>query len=176
MKTALQVRPYVYGALAGLLLTASVGIADQFFGTSTTFPRAATGVLQIVGLDLSGWEFAQVRDGALTGLAFPNWQLLFVIGIGVGAFIAARITRTFKAEALPPMWVSRFGAGKGTRIAYSIVGGVIAMVGARIAGGCPSGHGVSGMSQLGVSSLIALAMFFVGGVVTARILYRGGTT
>ncbi len=175
MKISSQARPYVYGALAGLLLTASVGIAGQFFGTSTTFPRAATGVLQLVGFDLSNWEFAQVRDGSLTGLAFPNWQLLFVIGIGVGAFLAAKITKTFKAEALPQMWVDRFGEKKGTRIAYSIVGGMIAMVGARMAGGCPSGHGVSGVSQLGVSSLIALAMFFVGGVVTARILYRGGT-
>ena len=175
MKITSQARPYVYGALSGLLLTASVGIAGQFFGTSTTFPRAATGVLQILGFDLSGWQFAQVRDGALTGTAFPNWQLLFVIGIGVGSFVAARITRTFKAESLPQMWVERFGDRKGKRIAYSIVGGVIAMIGARMAGGCPSGHGVSGVSQLGVSSLIALAMFFVGGVVTARILYRGGT-
>ncbi len=175
MKIAPQVRPYLFGALAGLLLTASVGIAGQFFGTSTTFPRAATGVLQLFGFDLSGWEFAQVREGALTGIAFPNWQLLFVIGIGVGAFIAARITRTFEPEALPKMWVDRFGSSKGTRIAYSLAGGMIAMVGARMAGGCPSGHGVSGVSQLGVSSLIALAMFFVGGVVTARILYRGGT-
>ncbi|MFP4408245.1 MAG: YeeE/YedE thiosulfate transporter family protein [Alkalispirochaetaceae bacterium] len=175
MKVTSQGRPYVYGALSGLLLTASVGIVDQFFGTSTTFPRAATGVFQVLGFDLSGWEFAQVRDGALTGLALPNWQLLFVIGIGLGAFIAAKVSGTFKSEALPPMWVERFGENKGKRIAYSIVGGIIAMVGVRMAGGCPSGHGISGMSQLGVSSLIALVMFFVGGVVTARILYRGGT-
>lgn len=174
MKFASQPRPYIYGALSGLLLTASVGIAGQFFGTSTTFPRAATGVLQLLGFDLSGWEFAQVRDGALTGLAFPNWQLLFVLGIGVGAFIAARVSGTFKAEELPQMWVEQFGSSKGKRIVYSILGGMVAMVGARMAGGCPSGHGVSGMSQLGVSSLIALVMFFAGGIITARILYRGG--
>lgn len=174
MNTTSQRRPYLYGALSGLLLTASVAVTDQFFGTSTTFPRAATGLLQLVGFDLSGWEFAQVRDGALTGLAFPNWQLLFVIGIGLGAFIASRITGTFKAEAMPPMWVARFGESKRTRIVYSILGGMVAMIGARMAGGCPSGHGISGFSQLGVSSLIALVMFFVGGVVTARILYRGG--
>lgn len=174
MKLTPKARPYVFGALSGLLLTASVGIAGQFFGTSTTFPRAATGLLQLVGFDLSGWSFAQVRDGSLTGLAFPNWQLMFVIGIGIGAFIAARLTGTFKTESLPPMWVDRFGDRTGRRIAYSLVGGTLAMVGARMAGGCPSGHGVSGMSQLGVSSLIALAMFFVGGIAAARILYRGG--
>lgn len=165
-------RPYVYGALSGLLLTASVGLAGQFFGTSTTFPRAATGVLQLIGLDLSSWEFAQVRDGALTGLAFPNWQLLFVVGIGLGTFIAARATGSFNVESMPAMWAEQFGTSKGRRIAFSLVGGAIAMVGARMAGGCPSGHGISGVSQLGVSSLLALTMFFVGGVATARVLYR----
>ncbi|TVQ38518.1 MAG: hypothetical protein EA384_09090, partial [Spirochaetaceae bacterium] len=68
----------------------------------------------------------------------------------------------------------RFGNRLRTRIVYSLAGGALAMVGARLAGGCPSGHGVSGMSQLGVSSLIALAMFFLGGIVTARVLYKGG--
>lgn len=167
-------KPYVFGALAGLLLTASVGISGQFFGTSTTFPRASTWFLSTIGIDLSHLAFYQVRDGALTGAAFPNWQLLFVIGIGIGALAASRLTNTFKAERLPQMWVARFGEGNKTRILYSLLGGTLAMVGARMAGGCPSGHGVSGMSQLGVSSLIALAMFFIGGIVTARFLYKGG--
>ena len=168
-------KPYIFGALAGLLLTASVGIAGQFFGTSTTFPRFATWILDLVGLDLGHLPFYQVRDGSLTGAAFPNWQLLFVIGIGIGAFIMARLTGTFKTESLPAMWVERFGNRYRTRIFYSLAGGALAMLGARMAGGCPSGHGVSGMSQLGVSSLIALAMFFLGGIVTARVLYKGGT-
>ena len=111
------------------------------------------------------------------GLWFLNplsGQFLFVIGIGLGAFIASRLSGTFKVEALPPMWVERFGGSVKKRVAYSLVGGVLAMVGARMAGGCPSGHGVSGMSQLGVSSLVALAMFFVGGIAVAGILYKKG--
>ena len=169
-------KPYVFGALAGLLLTVSVAVSGQFFGTSTTFPRFATWVIDLVGVDLSHLPFYQARDGALTGAALPNWQLLFVIGIGVGAFIAARLTGTFKKESLPSMWVERFGDRPRTRIIYSLIGGAVAMIGARMAGGCPSGHGISGVSQLGVSSLIALSMFFIGGIVTARFLYRGGTT
>lgn len=167
-------KPYVFGALAGLLLTASVGISGQFFGTSTTFPRFSTWVLDLVGINLSHLAFYQAGGGSLTGAAFPDWQLLFVIGIGIGALIASRLTATFKTEALPPMWVDQFGDSRRKRIVYSLIGGTLAMVGARMAGGCPSGHGVSGMSQLGVSSLIALVMFFVGGIVTARFLYRGG--
>ncbi|TBV82231.1 MAG: YeeE/YedE family protein [Desulfobulbaceae bacterium] len=167
-------KPYLLGALAGLLLTASVGIAGQFLGTSTTFPRAATWIIDMVGINLEHLEFYQVHGGSLTGAAFPDWQLLFVIGIGVGAFLAARLSGTFKLESLPPMWVERFGDRLGLRIVHSMVGGVLVMVGARMAGGCPSGHGISGVSQLGVSSMLALSMFFVGGIITARLLYQGG--
>jgi len=46
------------------------------------------------------------------------------------------------------------------------------MMGARMADGCPSGHGLSGMMQLSVSSFIALAMFFGTGVIVARRLYK----
>ncbi len=167
-------RPYVFGALAGLLLTASVATTGQFFGTSTTFPRMATLVVDIVGIDLSETYFYQVRDGSLTGSSFPNWQLLFVIGIGLGALLAAKASGTFKREELPQMWVDQFGPSTRKRALYSLGGGILAMVGARMAGGCPSGHGVSGVSQLGISSLVAVAMFFIGGILTARVLYRKG--
>jgi uncharacterized membrane protein YedE/YeeE len=50
-------------------------------------------------------------------------------------------------------------------------GGVVAMVGARLADGCPSGHGLSGMMQLSASSFAALALFFGAGVITANLVY-----
>ncbi len=45
------------------------------------------------------------------------------------------------------------------------------MVGARMADGCPSGHGLSGMMQLSVSSLVAFAMFFSIGILVAALVY-----
>ena len=48
------------------------------------------------------------------------------------------------------------------------------MFGARLADGCPSGHGLSGSLQLSVSSYIALICFFIGGLISANWLYRGG--
>ena len=173
-RTTEWMRPYLFGGLAGLLLVASVGVTGEFFGTSTTFPRAVSWLSGAIGIDLSGLELFQVRDGTFGGAAFPNWQLLFVIGIGIGSFLASWATRTFKTEKLPPMWEERFGSSMGKRIGFSLVGGIFAMVGARMAGGCPSGHGVSGVSQLGVSSVIALACFFIGGIAITSVLYRGG--
>jgi uncharacterized membrane protein YedE/YeeE len=46
------------------------------------------------------------------------------------------------------------------------------MFGARMASGCPSGHGLSGMMQLSMSAFVALAMFFGVGVVVASLIYR----
>ncbi|MEQ9814556.1 MAG: YeeE/YedE thiosulfate transporter family protein, partial [Azospirillaceae bacterium] len=41
-----------------------------------------------------------------------------------------------------------------------------------LAGGCTSGHGISGALQLSVGSWVALACFFLGGVPVAMLLYR----
>lgn len=60
------------------------------------------------------------------------------------------------------------------RAMAAFVGGIIAMFGARLADGCPSGHGLSGGLQLAVSGYIALACFFIGGLISANLLYKGG--
>ena len=54
----------------------------------------------------------------------------------------------------------------------AFVGGAILAYGARLAGGCTSGRGISGALQLSVSSWIALACFFAAAVPTAHLLYR----
>ncbi|MCD6581222.1 MAG: YeeE/YedE family protein, partial [Desulfuromusa sp.] len=89
----------------------------------------------------------------------------------VGAMISSRMGKTSKLETVPPIWRERFGPNPVTRAIGAFIGGVILLFGARLAGGCPSGHGMSGNMQLSVSGLLALTCFIVGGVVTARILY-----
>ncbi len=51
-------------------------------------------------------------------------------------------------------------------------GGVLMGLGARWAGGCTSGHGISGTMQLALSSWIAAACFFAGGIAGAMLIYR----
>lgn len=48
------------------------------------------------------------------------------------------------------------------------------MFGVRLANGCPSGHGLAGASQLAVSGYLALIFFFIGGMISANLLYKGG--
>ena len=61
------------------------------------------------------------------------------------------------------------------RAAAAFLGGAVAMFGARMADGCPSGHGLSGMMQLSVSAFIALMLFFGTGVLVAHFVYRRGS-
>jgi uncharacterized membrane protein YedE/YeeE len=95
-----------------------------------------------------------------------------VIGIFVGAFISARLSGEFRAEWVPAKWSSTFGNSVFLRWVVSLVGGVVIGIGARWAGGCTSGHGISGTLQLAVSSWLAVICFFVGGIATALLIYH----
>ena len=53
-----------------------------------------------------------------------------------------------------------------------VVGGVMVGFGTRMAGGCTSGHGLSGVSRFQVGSLVATAVFFGTGIATAMVLHR----
>jgi uncharacterized membrane protein YedE/YeeE len=103
-----------------------------------------------------------------------DWQWLFVAGIGVGAFAAAALAGEFRWQAVPAMWRQRFGPSGWRRGTAAFCGGAVAMFGARLADGCPSGHGLSGSLQLAASGYVALACFFVGGLIVARLVYGGG--
>ena len=164
--------PYISGALAGLLLVLSVWVAGKFLGASTTFARSAAVIEKTVGIDTSKLEYFTTKKGKYGPASLPNWQLLFVIGIIVGSFISASLSKTFKVVKVPPMWAERFGSSPLKRGVAAFLGGAIALIGVRLAGGCPSGHGLSGLSQLAVSGFIALTFFFLAGLITARLIYK----
>ncbi len=160
--------PYIAGALAGLLMVFSVYATGKYFGASTTYVRSAGMVERALDAD-------HVEGNAYFAKEKPiiDWQWMFVAGIVVGSLGAASLSRTFKVQAVPDRWAGRFGPSPGRRYAAAFAGGIVAMFGARLADGCPSGHGLSGTLQLAASGYVALACFFLGGLVVARILYGG---
>lgn len=164
--------PYFAGALVGVLAilsayatTAWLG-KTSFLGASTTFVRGA-GVIeqQIVP------EHVQANEYFTQQKIRIDWQFMLVFGIFAGALIASSTDKSFKLESVPPIWEKRFGPSIGKRAAGAFLGGIVAMIGARLADGCPSGHGLSGMMQLSVSSFVALAMFFAVGIIVAAMIY-----
>lgn len=164
--------PYLAGALLGLLAIASVLATTQlmgktsYLGASTTFVRAAGLLEQTIAADhvASNEYYTKTKVRV-------DWQFMLVIGILLGAFISSIMDKSFRLEAVPPTWADRFGTSIWKRAVGAFVGGIIAMIGARLASGCPSGHGLSGMMQLSVSSFVALVMFFGVGVLIAHIVY-----
>ena len=125
-----------------------------------------------MGIDTSKFEYFTTKKGKYGPASLPNWQLLFVIGIIVGSFISASLSKTFKIVKVPPMWAERFGSSSLKRGIPAFLGGAIALIGVRLAGGCPSGHGLSGLSQLAVSGFVSMTFFFLAGLITARLIYE----
>ena len=102
-----------------------------------------------------------------------DWEVMLVVGAIGGAFLAAWQGSELTGEWLPSMWVARFGDESfALRMMVALVGGVFMAFGARLSGGCTSGHGISGALQLSVGSWIALICFFVGGITTAMLMFR----
>lgn len=165
--------PYVAGALVGLLAIISVYATTvwmgktNYLGASTTFVRAA-GLLERTVLP----ERVAANEYFTKEKVRVDWQFMLVIGIFFGAWLSSKTDKSFKIESVPPTWQERFGPSIGKRAAGAFFGGIVAIFGARMADGCPSGHGLSGMMQLSVSAFIALAMFFGTGVLVARLFYR----
>ena len=163
--------PYIAGVLVGILLVLSVIVAGKYLGASTTFARGASVIEKTLGIDYSKFEYFTTKKGKYGPDSLPNWQLMYVIGIAIGAFIASILSGDFKVQSVPDMWKDKFGSSSVKRGIVAFTGGAIGLIGARLAGGCPTGHGLSGLSQLAVSGYIALAFFVIGGAITAKLLY-----
>jgi len=161
--------PYLAGGLSGLVIIVSVLWTGKFFGASTSFVRSA-GMLEKI---LEPERVAQL-EYFIRYLPKFDWQLLFVVGIFFGSLLSALTSDSFKWQGVPDMWAERFGTNPAKRGVVAFIGGVIAIYGARLADGCPSGHGLSGMIQLAVSGLIAMVCFFIGGIIMTRLVYYGG--
>jgi len=166
--------PYLAGALVGVLAVvsalATTGLAGKtsYLGASTTFVRAAGLLEQRVAP-----EHVEANDYYTSKKVRVDWQFMLVAGIIVGALAASLTDRSFKWERVPPVWAERFGPSVGKRAVWAVLGGIVAMIGARMAGGCPSGHGLSGNMQLSVSGLVAMLLFLGAGIVVARFVYGG---
>jgi len=158
--------PYLAGALAGLLLVLSVYATGKYFGASTTYVRAAGYVESTVDA-----QRVSAMDYFIKEAPKIDWQFLFVTGILLGSLGASILSNTFRVQAVPDRFAARFGNAPAKRFALAFVGGAVAMFGARLADGCPSGHGLSGTLQLAGSGFVALAGFFIGGLVVARLVY-----
>ena len=160
--------PYVVGALIGVLTMLTLSFSKKPVGASSAYADLA-GVMGrlLAPKHIASLEYYQQHKPAV------SWTLVFVLGAVGGSLLAAWSGGEITGYYLQDLWVARFGDDSyGLRTALAFTGGAIMAYGARMAGGCTSGHGISGTLQLAVASWIAVTCFFIGGIVTAMLLYR----
>ena len=158
--------PLVVGALLGVLSMLTLFVANRVLGASSAYARGA-GFLGRAVAPRHTRSLKYFRDHPPA----VDWDVMLLVGVIVGGFLAAWSGGELTGRWLPPLWVERVGAVVWLRLALAFAGGVLMAFGARLAGGCTSGQGISGTLQLGVGSWITLICFFLGGVAVAFPLY-----
>ncbi len=160
--------PYLAGAVIGLLQIPTFLLMDTALGASSSFVTVAAHLVSFVYPAVETIKyFASHMWGAKNW-----WQVAVVTGIAMGAYVSMRMSGA-RRKAVSPIWSRMMGTGSlGSRAPVAFLGGFIMLFGARIAGGCTSGHGISGMAQLAVGSTVAVAAMFAGGILTAMVLGR----
>lgn len=158
--------PYLVGAGIGLLECLAFWIRDRPLGCSTAFARSA-GMIEgfFRGYNVREREYYKIFPPVV------DWELMLVAGIVLGTFCSAILSGSFALEWTPASWVEAFGANPLLRWCVALVGGICMGFGARWAGGCTGGHGISGTLHLALSSWIATLAFFWAGVLTAHLLF-----
>jgi uncharacterized membrane protein YedE/YeeE len=165
--------PYVVGALLGVLSWITFATMDKALGTSTTMVRAVGVAERVVAPEHADDNayFAKYIGTTEKPKPWFEWQFALVLMLPVGAYLGARLSKSQIKESVPEVWQARFGPGKARRWAAAFAGGAIMLFGARMAGGCTSGHALSGGLQLAVSSWLFTGALFAAGVGTAWAVY-----
>jgi len=161
--------PYVAGAAIGLLQIPAFLMIETALGTSSSYVT--------VGATIAGWfDPALLKIDYVAKHVAANaknlWQVAMVAGIAIGAFVSMKLSGA-KRQPISPIWPRALGSpSPALRYAVAFGAGFLMLIGARIADGCTSGHGLSGLAQLSVGSTIAVAAMFAGGIVTAMLALR----
>lgn len=154
--------PWVfYGILFGFLGAISIIVWGPI-GVSGTYPRFIGALLRVVDPGYAAENPYLVKMGSLF-----KPETFLVLGLLIGGFLGARLNR----ERAPKCEMAHPGettAAKRYRDAF--IGGFLIVFGARIAGGCTSGHIISGITQLSVSGFIFAIGVFATGIMSAKML------
>lgn len=160
--------PYLTGAGIGVLSWAAFAIADDPLGITT----ALSGIAGFFAMPFAGAEAVWHNSYWVQNAPSVSYGSLFLVGVILGASAAAVMSRQFRIEAVPAFWRRRFGPSPTRRYVAAFLAGAVEMFGARLAGGCASGHGISGTLQLALSSWVFTILMFGTAVVFGSYLFR----
>ena len=171
---------YIAGPVIGLTVPILLLLGGKMFGVSANLRHACAacnfGNVEFFNYDwktAGKWNFTflagSVFGGFLAGYVFANPEPIALASstitdlraLGINDFTGLVPENLFSWDVL----------GSGVGFTVLVVGGFLVGFGARYAGGCTSGHAISGLSDLQLASLIAVIGFFIGGLMMTWFIY-----
>ena len=170
---------YVVGPLIGAIVPLMLWIGNKSFGLSSNFRHICSICLP---LNIPFLNYDWKKD---------KWNLWFIAGIPIGSFLAYWVFGHTDSVALAEATVRDLGAygitltsGLAPKELFSLsalgswqgwvfiaLGGFLVGFGSRFAGGCTSGHAITGLANLQWGSLIVVIGFFIGGLIATFLIY-----
>lgn len=154
----------IHWALAGVgiagVTLALLLVASRRLGISTGFEDVCSLVLRV--------PYFQ-RSAVVSG---RPWRLPLLVGLLLGGVLSAVLSGGWAPTWELGVFDRAIGLGPAGKLAWMFVGGLFIGFGTRLAGGCTSGHGIFGLSNLEMPSLLTTLSFMAAGIVTSHLVYR----
>ena len=152
----------VAGASIGAITLLLLWVTNQRLGIST-------GLENLCALALRP---RYLRRSEITGS--QRWRIAFLAGLVLGGFLSAATSGGWAPIWDLGLFDARIGWGPAGKLAWMFGGGLLIGFGTRMAGGCTSGHGIFGISNLERASLESTLCFFATGALTSALVYGIG--
>jgi uncharacterized protein len=155
---------WLYSGIGLAVLNAVVFLevlTNRIIGASTAYPYIAD---LITGTTNNNY-FSKIQQPG-------HWELVFLTGAFISGIVLSIFRKEFKLTLIHSNWEKYKGNSVSKRLIWSFIGGFILIFGARMAGGCTSGHVLSGGMQLSLSSLVFAVFVFAGLLITGKYFYK----
>jgi uncharacterized membrane protein YedE/YeeE len=150
------------GAAIGVITLLLLWVTSQRLGISTGFENLCALVVKA----------PYFRRSEIAGS--HGWRLPFLGGLVAGGALSAATSGGWAPFWDLGMFDAAIGWGPLGKLLWMFGGGVLIGFGTRLSGGCTSGHGIFGLSNLERASFEATAAFMAAGVLTSHGVYRLG--
>ncbi|MCC5942889.1 MAG: YeeE/YedE family protein [Balneolaceae bacterium] len=171
---------YVAGPIIGLTVPVLLLLGGKMFGVSANL-RHACAACNFGNVEFFNYDWKKAG----------KWNITFLVGSVLGGFLGGFVFANPEPIALAQSTIADLQAmgiqdfnglvpddlftwgalGTVPGLIVLILGGFLVGFGARYAGGCTSGHAISGLSDLQLASLIAVIGFFIGGLLMTWFIY-----
>ncbi|MDX1795750.1 MAG: YeeE/YedE thiosulfate transporter family protein [Hydrogenovibrio sp.] len=169
-------------AALAIILVKPVGVSTQFVVTDTIIWKTLdSNIVNVTEKDgkkvySSPNDYINKAHGSYAKHASNpiNYSYVFVLAMIIGAMLSSMFggpKATQEDKQVPEAFAKRYGFNPKKRYLFAFIGGFFTLFGARLAGGCTSGHMISGMLQTAVSGYVFAAGVFMVAIPTAILVY-----